>query len=90
MAAASVTVHNFPSDGSLVARGLASSVSDNDTIDTGLIRIDGMLMTASEDDCVASLTSQSAGVATVSLQTAGASSSGVTVYWVAWTDPIKG
>ena len=90
MAAATVVIHNFPSDGTLVARGIATGVADNDTIDTGLPVVSGMLMTADEDDCVASFTSQSAGVATISLQTAGSGSTGRIVYWEAWATTNNG
>ena len=90
MAAATVVIHNFPSDGTLIAIGTATSVADNDTIDTGLPVASGMLMTTATDDCVASFTSQSAGVATISLQTAGVSATGITVYWIAWCTTNNG
>ena len=89
LAAATVTVHNFPSDGSYIARGLTADMDDADTIDTGLVKVDGMMMTTDENDCVASLTSQSAGVANVALKTAGAAGSAVKVYWVAWQLPTS-
>jgi hypothetical protein len=90
MAAASTVIHNLPSLGSFVNVGRSSSADDGDTIDTGLVKVDGMLMTTNTNDCVASLTSQSAGVATVALKTAGAAGSGVQVDWIAWTIPKNG
>jgi len=90
MTAASVTIHNFPSDGSYIARGVATSLSDGYTIDTGLITVEGITMTSNTADTVCSFTSQSAGVVTVAAKTAGSAASGVTVYWVAWLRPHKG
>ena len=84
---ATTTIHNFASDGSYIARGVTTSFNDGDTIDTGLVRIDGMLPGTNTADCVATLTSQSAGVATVAAKTAGAAASGVTIYWIAWQKP---
>jgi len=83
------TIHPFPSDGSYIARGETTDLDDADTIDTGLIRIDGMTLTSNTADTVCTLASQSAGVATVAAKTAGGGASGVTVYWVAWINPIK-
>jgi len=84
-----VTIHNFPSDGAYIARGLATSMDDAGTIDTGLVKVDGFMGITNTADCVVGLTSQSAGVATVSLKTAGAAATGVTVYWVAWQLPTS-
>lgn len=81
---ATTTIHNFPSDGSYIARGVSTSADNNDTIDTGLLKVDGMIATTNTDDCVFSFTSESAGVATISLQTAGSAATGITVYWEAW------
>ena len=83
------TIHNFPSDGSYIARGVATNLDDGDSIDTGLIRVDGMIFTSNTADTVCTLTSQAAGVATVAAKTAGSGASGVTVYWIAWIQPHK-
>ena len=64
-------------------------MSDGDTIDTGLAKCDGFKATTNTADCVATMTSQSAGVATVALKTAGAAGSGVIVYWQAWQRPTS-
>lgn len=90
MASATVVLHPLPSLGSYVKAGRVASMDDGDTIDTGLIRVDGFLGTAETNDCVVSLTSQSAGVATVALKTAGAAGSGVAVNFLAWTIPKNG
>lgn len=84
------TIHNYPSDGSLIARGITTDLDDGETIDTGLIRVSGMMMTSNTADTICTLTSQSAGVATVAAKTAGSAASAVTVYWVAWCQDIKG
>jgi len=89
MAAATVTIHNFPSDGSYIARGVTAAMNDGDTIDTGLVKVDGFLPDTNTADCVAGFTSQSAGVVTVSLKTAGAAATGVIVYWEAWQLPTS-
>ncbi len=83
-------IHPFPSDGTLIARGISTAFNDGDTIDTGLIQVDGMIFTSNTDDTVATLTSQSAGVATVAGKTAGVAASSVTLYWVAWCQTRKG
>ena len=83
------TIHNFPSDGSYIARGTTTDLDDGETIDTGLVRVDGMLMTSNTADTVCTLTSQSSGVATIAAKTAGVAASAVTVYWIAWIQPHK-
>ena len=87
---ATTTVHNFPSDGSLVARGTTTSFNDGDTVDTGLIKADGFTANANTGDCVISWSSQSAGVVTVVGKTAGAAAAAVTIYWEAWCTVQKG
>ena len=78
---ASTTVHNFPSDGSSTARGLAS-VADGDTVSTDLTQVDWFLAGALSDDVVVSFTSASAGVVTVAVYVAGVASVGTqTIYW---------
>ena len=89
MAAATVTIHNFPSDGAYIARGTTADMNDGDTIDTGLVKCDGFVAGTDENDCNASKTSQSAGVVTVALKTAGAAGSAVKVDWVAWQLPTS-
>ena len=85
MVATTTVVHNFPSDGTYIARGVSTTVTDTDTIDTGLLAVDGFIAVTNTDDSVVAFTSQSAGVVTVAVHTAGsAESSGVTVYWEAW------
>lgn len=81
---ATTTIHNYPSDGSYIARGTTTTFNDGDTVDTGLLKVDGMIITGNTDDSVFSLTSESAGVATIAGKTAGAAASSVTIYWVAW------
>lgn len=88
MAAASTVIHNsIASLGSYINVGRSTSVADSDTIDTDLIKVDGFLATAGTNDCVVALSSQSAGVATVRVTTAGAAGSGVTIDWMAWSLP---
>lgn len=90
MAAAAVTIHNFPSDGSYKARGKSTAFNDADTIDTGLPFVSGFMGIASTADTVVTMTSQSSGVVTVAAKTAGGAAAAQTIYWVAWCDTIKG
>ena len=87
MAAVTPTIHSLPSAGSYVRKGTAASFNDADTIDTGLPRVSGMIIMTNTADTVCSLTSQSAGVATIAARTAAAAASGVTLYWEAWHNP---
>lgn len=78
------TIHNFPSDGTLVARG-TDSVAGGGTVLTGLSRVDGFVATCATADVVISVQSISNGVVTVDVYLAGASSAGArTIYWKAW------
>lgn len=81
---ATTTLHKIPSAGSYVAHGTTTSLDDAGTVDTGLLKVDGMLITTATADCVATSSSQSAGVATIALKTAGAAATGITIYWEAW------
>ena len=84
MAAATVTLHNLPSDGANVARGIAVG-ADQDTVSTGLTRVSGFIATGASADTVISLASSAAGVATVRVLLAGVPSAGSqTFYWKAW------
>lgn len=87
--AIATTIHNFPSDGSFIARGTTSDIDDGETVDTGLNRVDGFVSTSNTADTVVTMTSQSSGVATLALKTAGSAASANTIYWVAWTQPYK-
>lgn len=81
---ASTTIIHIPSDGSRIARGSAV-LADNGTISTGLTNVSGLVATAQNDDVVVNFLSQTAGVATMSVFSAGTGSgSEVTVYWEAW------
>ncbi len=84
---ATTIIHNFPSDGPHVARGVTTSFDDGDTIDTGLGKADGFQGISNTADTVIGFTSQSAGVVTASGKTAGSGASSVTVYWEAWILP---
>lgn len=81
---ATTTRHYLPSAGSYRSFGVTTSFDDGNTIDTGLLKVDGFIAISNTADCVVSLTSQSTGVATVAAKTAGAAASGVTIYWEAW------
>jgi len=82
------TIHNFPSDGSLVARG-TGSVADGGSIVTGLAQVDGFVANALTGDVVINFNNQSAGTVNVGVFIAGAASAGArTIYWEAWQNKM--
>jgi len=84
---ATTTIHRLPSSGSYIRRGKTTALNDGDTVDTGLVKVDGMIITSNSNDTVCSFTSQSAGVATIAGKTAGVAAVNVDIYWVAWQLP---
>lgn len=89
MAARTPTIHNLPSDGMYVARGIVA-VADGDTFNTGLPVADACILTAQTADVVATPSAYARGVVTVRVFSAGVASAGTqTCYWKAWMGPAR-